>query len=248
MKEDTLKKIYNGLIVFAIFNAIVLFVIYKNPDFKISISALLQYKELIGKAYVVTIGISVASLILSMILGFLLFLMSISKKLFMKYLYEAYTQIALGVPLLVHIVVLYFFLASALGIKSPILAGILILSGYMSAYFAKTFQGAYNAIEDQQFKIMHTLGLPKSVCMKKIIMPQIVKNTLPTLTSHFSLLIKSTALLSLISVPEFTNYINIFNSQTLQFVTGYIFLAIGYLVITIPLSYMAKKLNSWVVL
>lgn len=248
MKENTLKKIYNALIVFGIFNALILFVIYNNPDFNISITALLQYKNLIGKSYVITIGISIASLILSVIFGYLLFLMSISKKLFLKYSYETYTQIALGVPLLVHVVVLYFFLASALGIKSPIVAGILILSGYMSAYFAKTFQGAYKAIEDQQFKIMHTLGLPRTVCMKKIIMPQIIRNTLPTLTSHFSLLIKSTALLSLISVPEFTNYINIFNSQTLQFVTGYIFLAIGYLIITIPLSYMAKKLNSWVVM
>lgn len=244
MKEEKLKKIYNILIVFAIFNAIILFVVHNNPDFNINLNALSEYKALIGKAYIVTIGISIVSLILSIAFGFVLFLMSISEKLFMKYLYEAYTQIALGVPLLVHIVVLYFFLASALGIKSPIIAGILILSGYMSAYFAKTFQGAYNAIEDQQFKIMHTLGLSKSVCMKKIIMPQIIKNTLPTLTSHFSLLIKSTALLSLISVPEFTNYINIFNSQTLQFVTGYVFLAIGYLVITIPLSYMAKKLNT----
>lgn len=247
MSEERLKKIYNGLIVFAIFNAIILFVIYKNPDFNISISSLSKYGGLIGNAYLVTIGISLASLLLSLVLGFILFLMSISDKLYLQYIYKVYTQISLGVPLLVHIVVLYFFLASAIGIKSPIIAGILILSGYMSSYFAKTFEGAYKAIDEQQFKIMHILGLPKSVGMKKIIMPQIIKNTLPTLTSHFSLLIKSTALLSLISVPEFTNYINIFNSQTLQFVTGYVSLAIGYLIITIPLSYLAQKLNLWVV-
>lgn len=247
MKEKTLEKIYSFLVVFAIINGIILFVIYKNPDFTFNVSSLLEYKNLILKAYLLTIGISLISIIISSILGLLLFLMSISEKLYLKYMYEVYTQVALGVPLLVHVVVLYFFLTSAMGIKNPIIAGILILSGYISAYFAKTFEGAYNAIDEQQFKIMHILSLPKSVCLKKIILPQMIRGTLPALTSNFSLLVKSTALLSLISVPEFTNYINIFNSQTLQFVTGYVALAIGYLIITIPLSMLTKKLNKWVV-
>lgn len=239
-----LKKFYNGLLVFAVINLLALFVIYQNPDFIIKPDTLLQYSPLLLKAYGLTIGISIISLAISFLLGMLLFLMSISKHLFLNYLYEAYTQVALGVPLLVHVIVIYFFFTSAIGIKSPVIAGICILSGYISAYFAKTFEGAYHAIDEQQFKIMHILGLPPSIQMKKIIMPQILTNTLPTLTSHFSLLVKSTALLSLISVPEFTQYINIFNSQTFAFVTGYITLAIGYLLITIPLSFLTKWLSQ----
>lgn len=240
MKTSQLKKFYNGLLVFAVINLLILFVIFQNPDFVFRPNAFVNYGPLFLKAYGLTLGISVISLITSFILGIVLFLMSISKHLFFNYLYETYTQVALGVPLLVHVIVIYFFFTSAIGIKSPIVAGICILSGYISAYFAKTFQGAYNAIDEQQFKIMHILGLPKHVQMRKIIMPQILTNTLPTLTSHFSLLVKSTALLSLISVPEFTQYINIFNSQTFEFVTGYMTLAIGYLLITIPLSFLAK--------
>lgn len=247
MNEKILNKIYNMLLVFGFFNLVVLFIICKNPDFKLNFSSLSAYSTLFIKAYGVTILVSIVSLILSLLFGLILFFMSISKKLYLKYFYEVFTQIALGVPLLVHVIVLYFFLTSAMGIKSPIVGGTLILSGYISAYFAKTFQGAYDAIEEQQFRIMHILQLPKGVRMRKIIFPQIIKNTLPTLTSHFSLLIKSTALLSLISVPEFTNYINTFNSKTFEFVTGYITLAIGYLVITIPLSILAKWLNNKVV-
>lgn len=238
-----LKRFYNALLVFAVINLLVLFVIYQNPDFILKPSVLFDYAPLLLRAYGLTIGISMISLFISFILGMLLFLMSISNKLFLKYLYETYTQVALGVPLLVHVIVIYFFFTSAIGIKSPIVAGICILSGYISAYFAKTFDGAYHAIDEQQFKIMHILGLPHTIQMKKIIMPQILTHTLPTLTSHFSLLVKSTALLSLISVPEFTQFINIFNSQTFEFVTGYIILAIGYLLITIPLSFLAKWLS-----
>ncbi|MEG0578909.1 MAG: ABC transporter permease subunit, partial [Niameybacter sp.] len=118
---------------------------------------------------------------------------------------------------------------------------------YMSCYFAKTFEGAYKDISPQQFRMMHILGLPRTICMTKIILPQIIKGTLPTLTSHFALLVKSTALLSLISVSEFTQIINLFNSRTLEFVTGYVLLAIGYLAITIPLSICANWLNKKVV-
>ncbi|MGG5461555.1 ABC transporter permease subunit [Clostridium sp. B9] len=247
MREETLKKIYNGLLVFAFFNIIVLFVIYRNPDFKLNLNVLKDYSGLIGQAYLTTIYISILSLIISLAFSVILFFMSISKRLYLNYFYSTYTQIALGVPLIVHVIVLYFFFTSAIGIKSPIIAGTLILSGYMSAYFAKTFQGAYEAIDEQQFKIIHILQLPRRVAMKKIIAPQIIKNTLPTLTSHFSLLVKSTALLSLISVPEFTNAINAFNSKTFEFVTGYVVLALGYLLITIPLNYIAKWLNKKVV-
>lgn len=247
MREETLKKIYNGLLVFAFFNIIVLFVIYRNPDFKLNLNVLKDYSGLIGQAYLTTIYISILSLIISLAFSVILFFMSISKRLYLNYFYSTYTQIALGVPLIVHVIVLYFFFTSAIGIKSPIIAGTLILSGYMAAYFAKTFQGAYEAIDEQQFKIIHILQLPRRVAMKKIIAPQIIKNTLPTLTSHFSLLVKSTALLSLISVPEFTNAINAFNSKTFEFVTGYVVLALGYLLITIPLNYIAKWLNKKVV-
>ncbi|MPQ45207.1 ABC transporter permease subunit [Clostridium tarantellae] len=205
---------------------------------------MIEYKDLMIKAYITTIEISIIALILSILWGIILFFMSISKKLYFNYFFYVYTQISLGVPLLVHVIVLYFFLASALGINNPILGGTLILSGYMASYFSKTFQGAYNSLDKQQFNIMHTLQLPKKTRIFKIIAPQIIENTLPTLTSHFSLLIKSTALLSLISVPEFTNFVNVFNSKTFEFITGYLLLAIGYLLITIPLSYIAKYLSK----
>ncbi|MGL4344046.1 MAG: amino acid ABC transporter permease [Cellulosilyticaceae bacterium] len=244
MTISNLKKFYNGLLVFGVINLLVLFVIYQNPDFIFHPQTLLEYAPLLLKAYGLTLGISMIALVASFILGLLLFLMCISKNLFLNYLYQTYTQVALGVPLLVHVIVIYFFFSSAIGITNPIIAGICILSGYISAYFAKTFESAYLALDAQQFKIMHILGFPYWVQLRQIIMPQILKHTLPTLTSHFSLLVKSTALLSLISVPEFTQYINIFNSQTFAFVTGYVTLGIGYLLITIPLSILAKWLSK----
>lgn len=247
MKEKTLKKIWDLLVVFTIFNMIFLLVIYKNPDFTFNSIILGQYVGLLGQGYFYTIGISIISLILSLVFSGLLFAMSISKHKWLNYFYTCFTQIALGVPLMVHIIVLYFFLTSAIGIRNPLVGGTLILSLYMSCYFAKTFEGAYKDISPQQFKMMHILGLPKHICMIKIILPQMIKVTLPTLTSHFALLVKSTALLSLISVPEFTQMINLFNSKTLEFVTGYVLLAIGYLAITIPLSICANWLNKKVV-
>ncbi len=246
-QEKTPQKIWNALLVIIFFNLIVLLIVKRNPDFQINITSLLKYKDLLVDAYLTTIMISIISLILSLFIGLMLFFMSISKQLYLKYFYESYTQIVLGVPLMIHIIVLYFFLISAIGIKSPEIAGILILSGYMAAYFAKIFEGAYYAIDTQQFCMMKVLQLPYFISMKKIILPQIIKNTLPALTSNFSLLIKSTALLSLISVPEFTNVINVYNSKTLEFVTGYLFLAVGYLIITIPLNLATNWLSKKVV-
>ncbi|MGL5676072.1 MAG: ABC transporter permease subunit [Cellulosilyticaceae bacterium] len=244
MNEKTWKKIWDILVVFAVFNIIILFVIYKNPDFTINAEAVERYGHLLLQGYGQTILISIVSLFLSLGFSGILFGMSISKHTSLKYFYNVLTQIGLGVPLMVHVIVLYFFLTSAMGIKDPLIGGTLILSLYMACYFAKTFEGAYHAIAPQQFKMMHMLQLPRSVCMGKIIVPQMIRSTLPTLTSHFALLVKSTALLSLISVPEFTQFVNLFNSRTLEFVTGYVLLAVGYLTITIPLSLCANWLNK----
>lgn len=247
MSEKTWKKIWDILVVIAFFNLVALFVIYKNPDFKINVEALGRYGPLLLQGYGQTILISIVALGLSLLFSAGLFVMSISKHQSLNYFYNVLTQIGLGVPLMVHVIVLYFFLTSAMGIKDPLIGGTLILSLYMACYFAKTFEGAYRSISEQQFKMMHILQLPKHICMRKIILPQMIKSTLPTLTSHFALLVKSTALLSLISVPEFTQFINLFNSRTLEFVTGYMVLAIGYLTITIPLSLFANWLNKKVV-
>ncbi|OOB77296.1 MAG: hypothetical protein ATN34_04330 [Epulopiscium sp. Nele67-Bin002] len=240
---DRWKQARDILIVVNIFVLLLAFVVSQNRDFYINLEALARYSDLITEGYRRTIWLSLVALVVSLTFSAVLFFMTISKYDALNYLYIAFTQIMLGVPLMVHIIVLYFFLTSAIGIRDPIIGGTLILSLYMSCYFAKTFEGAYNDISPQQFKMMHILQLPKSVCIKKIILPQMIKATLPTLTTHFALLVKSTALLSLISVPEFTQYINLFNSRTLDFVTGYVILAIGYLTITIPLSFFAYWLN-----
>ncbi len=241
---DRWKQARDILVVVVIFALILAFVVSRNPDFTVNISSLARYSNLITEGYLRTIWLSVVSLVISLAFSGVLFVMVICKIDSLRYFYIAFTQIMLGVPLMVHVIVLYFFLTSAMGIKDPIIGGTLIISLYMSCYFAKTFEGAYNDISSQQFKMMHILQLPKTVCATKIILPQMIKATLPTLTSHFALLVKSTALLSLISVPEFTQYINLFNSRTLDFVTGYITLAVGYLTITIPLSFFAYWLNK----
>ncbi len=241
---DRWKQARDILIVINVFALLLVFVVTNNPDFNINIDSLAKYGNLITEGYRRTIWLSLIALVISLAISAILFFMTTSKQGALRYFYIAFTQVMLGVPLMVHIIVLYFFLTSAMGIRDPIVGGTLILSLYMSCYFAKTFEGAYNDISPQQFKMMHILQLPKRICITKIILPQVIKATLPTLTSHFALLVKSTALLSLISVPEFTQYINLFNSRTLDFVTGYIVLAFGYLTITIPLSFFAYWLNK----
>jgi polar amino acid transport system permease protein len=202
-----------------------------------------DYGRLIFQGLLNTLYVSFISLIGSLILGFIMYLLSISKSLFFRALVDVFTEIIYGTPLLVMIVLMAFLIGPAFGNFNRPFLGITGLILYISPYMKNVFQSSFSSIPKDQFMAMDLFGFTPRQRYQYIIIPQVIKVLMPPLMNNFSLMVKGSALLYVLAYAELYYAINIVQSRTFLFVEGYILLWGLYLVITIPLSQLSKWLE-----
>lgn len=245
------KNIETFISYFLVILSILLFIFYiassSSSDFKLYL-ILDDYGTLIFQGFLNTIIISFLVLIGSSILGFLFYLMSISKiRFFSSYLKaftNVFTEIIYGTPLLVLIVVSAFVIGPAFGIYQRDLFGVLALIIYMSPYVKNVFKAAFSTISKEQYMAMDLFGFTSYQKYRYLIIPQVIRALMPPMMNNFSLIIKGSALLYVLSFNELYYTIIIAQSKTFAFVEGYLLMWALYLIITIPLSQLTKILEK----
>jgi polar amino acid transport system permease protein len=205
------------------------------------------YLGTIVEGWIATVILSIVSLFFSLIFGLILYFMKKSKLTTLKYISKIFNEVMFGSPLLVLVVILYYIVGRAFYVNDKFVAAIIILTLYNSAYISEIYRGGIEGIPDGQWEAAQVFGLSKFQTYRYIILPQVLKNILPPLTGQLALLVKSTALLSYMAVNEFFNTVTGVNANTFAYIEGYLVLALGYLIITIPISlaikYMEQKLQ-----
>ncbi|MFW6308510.1 MAG: amino acid ABC transporter permease [bacterium] len=208
---------------------------------------LMDYSGVIFKGWYMTVLLSLVSMFFSLIFGFILFLLKKSSIKTFEYIGKIFTEFMFGSPLLVLVVILYYIVARAFYVNDKFIAAVIILTLYNSSYVSEIYRGGIENIPEGQWKAARVYGFTNYQTYRHIILPQVLKTILPPLTGQMALMVKSTALLSYMAVNEFFNTIMGINSVTFAYIEGYIFLALGYLIITIPISmgikYMERKLQ-----
>ena len=201
----------------------------------------------IAEGWITTVILSVVSLFFSLIFGLILFFMKESKITTLRYISKVFNEVMFGSPLLVLVVILYYIVGRAFYINDKFIAAVIILTLYNSAYISEIYRGGIESIPDGQWKAAEVFGFSEFQTYRYIVLPQVLKNILPPLTGQLALLVKSTALLSYMAVNEFFNTMMGVNANTFAYIEGYLVLALGYLIITIPISlsikYMEQKLQ-----
>jgi polar amino acid transport system permease protein len=219
--------------------AFIAFVVMRQEsDF--SFAPFVDYRTLIVKGIGNTILVSLISLLGSMVLGFLLYLLQISKIKYFNALIDVFTEIIYGTPLLVLIIVMAFLIGPAFDSYNRNFYGVLALIIYMSPYMKNVYKSAISSISEEQYMAMDLFGFTNFQKYRYIIIPQVTRILMPPLMNNFSLIIKGSALLNLISYAELYYVINVAQSRTFAFVEGYILMWGLYLMITIPLSQLTK--------
>ncbi|MDT8336972.1 MAG: amino acid ABC transporter permease [Candidatus Izemoplasmatales bacterium] len=198
------------------------------------------YRFLIVDGIKNTILVSLISLVGSLVLGFILYLLQISKIKYFNALIDVFTEIIYGTPLLVLIIVMAFLIGPAFDSYQRNFFGVLALIIYMSPYMKNVFKSAFSSISEEQYLAMDLFGFTAFQRYRYIIIPQVIRILMPPLMNNFSLIIKGSALLNLISYAELYYVINVAQSRTFAFVEGYILMWVLYLLITIPLSQLTK--------
>ncbi len=222
--------------------ALVLFVVSRQVE-NFSLSAFTPYQNMISEGIINTIIVSLVSLIGSLILGFILYLLSISKIKYLNALTVVFTEIIYGTPLLVLIVITAFLIGPAFGSYNRNLLGYVALIIYMTPYMKNVYQSAFSSISKEQYMTMDLFGFTPYQRYRYIIIPQVIRILMPPMMNNFSMIIKGSALLNVLSYNELYYAIRVAQSQTFRFVEGYVLMWLLYLIITIPLSQATKWLE-----
>ncbi|MGM0378334.1 MAG: amino acid ABC transporter permease [Bacillota bacterium] len=240
LQENKKLNIILTIIFYVVF---LLFINYRFSDYTYNWDFINVYFPIIIKGWGQTLLLTIVSLAFSLIIGLVLYFMKQSRILFLNYIGKVFTEVMFGTPLLVLVVILYYIVGRAFNINDKFIAAIIILTSYNSAYISEIYRSGIESIPDSQWKAAKVFGFSEYQTYRFIILPQIIKTILPPLTGQLALLVKSTALLSYMAVNEFFNTMMGVNSNTFDTIEGYIVLAIGYLIITIPISLAIKKME-----
>jgi polar amino acid transport system permease protein len=185
----------------------------------------------------VTLAISFFGVIFGAIVGVLLSLMKLSNNRIARGFSSAYIEVVRGTPLLVQIYLVYYGLPMVLPFDlGRMTLGTLAVLLNSAAYIAEIIRAGIQSIDMGQMEAARSLGMTKSMAMRYIIIPQAFKNILPALGNEFIVLVKESAVLSVIGIHDL-----MYNADTLRGITyrpfiPLIYAAIIYFIITFTLS------------
>lgn len=207
------------------------------------IDLLVAYGPQLLKGLSYTLIMAVAGSALGLILGFALAVIRNDRHGLVNGVIDCYVEIFRGTPLLVQLFVFYYG-GSTIGITlNAFTVGLLGLSLYGSAYFAEIFRAGFESLAKGQTEAAISFGFSRWDTLRFVVLPQILVMIIPPSTNLLIILMKDTAILSIITVPELTFQVTGMTVQTFTFVEPFIVLAAVYWTLTELTSYLGKRLE-----
>ncbi|MDA0811590.1 MAG: amino acid ABC transporter permease [Verrucomicrobia bacterium] len=201
-----------------------------------------DYRKPLFRGWLFTIFISTVALVASVALGILLVLGQRSGILALIGLCRGYVELIRGTPLLVQILIMnYVIFAES---RNSTLVGIIALSCFSAAYLAEIFRGGIDSVARTQIDAARAVGFTGPQIYRFVIFPQAMRRVLPGIAGELVNLIKNSSLLMVISIGEFTKETYDFFSSTYKGFEGFILLGFGYLLLTLPVTYLTYYLEK----
>ena len=245
-EERSLKTIHKlvNIIVIVTMLSLLFWYGFNNLGYQFHWENLYEYKGNLTEGLVNTIYISAISLFLSLLVGIIFGIGQRSTFLPFRYFSRVYIEIIRGTPLLVQVLIFFYVIANAVGINDRFIVGVGIMSLFSGAYIAEIVRAGVESIGKSQWETAKSLGLTKFQTYRFMVFPQVFTRVLPPLAGQFASLIKDSSLLSIIAIKEFTMAAREMNANTFSTLEAYIPLAIGYLVLTLPISWLSRELEK----
>lgn len=204
-----------------------------------------EYLPLFGQGLVTTVWLSVISFAGALLVGILLCAMNLQRSRALRMPAKAYIDVVRATPLLVQLYFLYFGLPR-LGIILPeLVVGVLALSLNSGAYVAEIIRAGILSIPRGQVEASIASGMSYLQRMRLVILPQAFKVTIPPLLGQAIVMVKDSALLSLISVAELTRAGQLLASDRFMPAEGFITVAAFYLLLYYCLKGLAALSGRW---
>lgn len=207
-------------------------------------SGVWAYRQKFVQGWLVTLGLSVAALILSVLIGLVVALLLAARNPLVEATGRIYVELIRGTPLLVQLLLGFYVVANAVGLENRFVVGTLVLAAFSGAYMAEIFRGGLDAIPKTQRDSARAIGLSRWQAFRLVVLPQAVRLVLPAVAGQLVSLIKDSSLLSVIAISELTLNAQEVNSFTYSTLESYLPLAVGYLLLTLPLSAASRWLEA----
>ncbi|MFT8329974.1 amino acid ABC transporter permease [Bifidobacterium psychraerophilum] len=203
----------------------------------------LQYWPLLLSGLAVTVVLAVISIVGGMALGILAGSGLVSNSHIVRVIASVYTSIFRGSPLLIQLFMIYLGLAY-LGVNMSVYtaAGIGFVL-YTGAYVAEIIRAGVNALEVGQFEAAESLAFNRFTTMVRVILPQVLKNSAPTLASFLLGVVKDTSLASILGFVDLTQQGQAIIALTNEPFQTLLVVAVLYFVICFPISRFADRLD-----
>lgn len=210
------------------------------------------YKDVI-KGLIATIEIAIFGLLIGVVIGTLIAVVKVMPKYkllprVLEKVCDVYVALFRGTPMVVQLLIGNFVLLPALDIVvDGIVVAIVVFGLNSGAYVSEIMRSGIQSVDAGQLEAGRAVGLPYSVAMMKIVIPQSIKNILPTLGNEFIVLIKETSVVSFIAVVDLTKAFRAIGDANYDYIIPYLMLALVYLVlvlgITLLIHLMERRLK-----
>ena len=203
---------------------------------------IIKYWPLFLEGATTTVLLSFFSVIVGVGCGTLMALARLSTNKFLSKAAKVYIDIIRGTPLLVQLYLVYFGLATVLDLND-FLSGVIAVSVNTTAYIAEIIRSGIQSVDKGQMEAARSMGMPKGMAMRQIILPQAMKNILPAIGNEFATLIKETSIVSLIGIHDL-----MYSSDTVRGATFTVFIpllmtAFLYFIMTTTIAFFMDKLE-----
>lgn len=215
---------------------------------------LVKYKMLLIGGVKITVIISVLTILFGLIFGTLMAFMKMSKVRLLRWFANAYVEFIRGTPVLVQISIVFYGLPM-IGIHVPsimfggvdisrLVSGIVALTINSTAYICEIVRGGILSVDRGQTEGALALGMSNARTLLCIVLPQAMKNILPSLSNEFITIIKTSSQVSVIGIGELMYAADTIRGISFQPMAPLILVALIYFLITSVFSFILKEIEK----
>jgi polar amino acid transport system permease protein len=203
-----------------------------------------EFLPILLQGCITTVQVTAVALALSTVVGFLLALMRLSPYRALRAPATTFITIIRGIPIIVQLFYIYFVFPEIGITVNAFQAGAIGLGIAYSAYQAENFRAGIEAIDHGQIEAAQSLGMRYWLVLRRVIMPQAIRITLPPYGNTMIMMLKDSSIASTITVAELTRQGQLIASSTFKNMTVFSLVALLYLAMSLPLTYLAYRLEK----
>ncbi len=203
-----------------------------------------DFLPILGAGCAVTARLTLAALVISTVLGFVWALMRMSGTRLLRWPAVTFVTVIRGIPIIVQLFYIYFVLPDAGVQLTAFQAGAVGLGVAYSSYQAENFRSGIQAVDHGLVEAAQSLGMRPALVMRRVVLPLAIRVFLPPYGNTMIMMLKDSSIASAITVAELTKGGQLIASSTFKNMTVFSLVALLYLAMSLPLTYLTRRLEQ----